>query len=232
MDREEGMDVLSRGAWLRDTPADFRDALLSICRWERLEAGALIQTGSGEDVEMTGLASGVMELRSVVGRADTPIMHFARPVFWLSFSRIISQRRSNRVEATAKTTVWLARASQAAVRKLLDERPDWWRYMLLPALFYGDIALDIAADLLMADSERRCAAVLLRLSARRFADSDDPEPVDLSITQEDLAGAANLSRSSVRTMLGRLAARGLIEQGYGGIVVRAPAALRAFVDEG
>ena len=74
--------------------------------------------------------------------------------------------------------------------------------------------------------------MLLRLSARRFADSDDPEPVDLSITQEDLAGAANLSRSSVRTMLGRLAERGLIEQGYRGIVVRAPAALRAFVDEG
>jgi len=33
-------------------------------------------------------------------------------------------------------------------------------------------------------------------------------------------------------MLGRLAERGLIEQGYGGIVVRAPKALRAFVDEG
>ena len=120
----------------------------------------------------------------------------ARLLFWLSFSRVISQRRSNRVEASAKTTVWLARASQAAVRKLLDDHPGWWRYMLQPTLFYGDIALDIAADLLIADSERRCAAVLLRLSARRFADSDDPEPVDVSITQEDLAGAANLSRSS------------------------------------
>ncbi len=54
----------------------------------------------------------------------------------------------------------------------------------------------------------------------------------LSITQDDLAGAANLSRSSVRTMLGRLAERGLIEQGYRCIVVRAPAALRAFVDGG
>ena len=108
----------------------FRDALLSICRWERLGAGALIQTGSGEDVEMRGLASGVMELRSVVGRSDMPVMHFARPVFWLSSSRIISQRRSNRIEATAKTSVWLARASQPAVRKLLDKRPDWWRYFL------------------------------------------------------------------------------------------------------
>ena len=232
MDREEGMDVLSRGGWLRDTPAEFRDALLSLCRWQRLEAGALIQTGGGENVEMTGLARGVMELRSVVGRADLPIMHFARPVFWLSFSRVISERRSNRIEATAKTAVWLARAPQAAVRKLLDDHPAWWRYMLQPALFYGDIALDIAADLLIPDSERRCAAVLLRLSARRFANSDDPAPVDVLVTQADLAGAANLSLSSVRTMLGRLAKRGLIEQSYGGVTVHAPAALRAFVEEG
>jgi hypothetical protein len=33
-------------------------------------------------------------------------------------------------------------------------------------------------------------------------------------------------------MLGRLAERGLIEQGCGGVAVRTPAALRAFVDEG
>jgi hypothetical protein len=32
-------------------------------------------------------------------------------------------------------------------------------------------------------------------------------------------------------MLQRLAARGLIEQGYRGIVVRGPAVLRAFVDQ-
>ena len=37
---------------------------------------------------------------------------------------------------------------------------------------------------------------------------------------------------SVKTLLGRLAARGLIEQGYGGVVVRAPKAMRAFVDDG
>ncbi len=232
MDREEGMDVLRRGAWLRDTPADFRDGILSLCRWERLDAGALIQTGSNEDGEMSGLASGIIELRSVIGRPDMPIMHFARPVFWLNFTRIISRHRSNRVEATAKTTVWLARAPQPAVRKLLKVRPEWWQCFLQPALFYGDIALDIAADLIIRDSERRCAAVLLRLTGRRFADPEDLEPVDVSITQDDLAGAANLSRSSVRTMLGRLAERGLIEQGYGGIVVRAPAALRAFVAEG
>ena len=232
MDREEGMDVLSRRAWLGETPADFRDAILSLCRWERLEAGALIQGGGEEDGEISGLARGIVEMRTVLGRADTPIMHYARPVYWSGLTRILSRSRRLQAEVTAKTTVWLARARYDAIRKLLRERPEWWQFIPQPTLIYTDIALTIAADLLIRDSERRCAAVLLRLSGRRLADPESPEPADVEITQDDLAAAANLSRSSVRTMLGRLAERGLIEQGYGGVVIRAPAALRAFVDEG
>jgi CRP/FNR family cyclic AMP-dependent transcriptional regulator len=231
MDREAGMDILSRGAWLRDTPVEFRGAVLSHCRWQRLDAGALIHAGGENDGELSGLASGIIELRTILGRADTPIMHFARPVFWIGYSTIASRQRTHRIEATAKTTVWLARVPGATVRKLLKEKPEWWQYFLQPAFFYFDMALNLAADLLIRDSERRCAAVLLRLSGHRFTDTEDPEPVDVSVTQDDLASAANLSRSSVRTMLQRLAARGLIEQGYRGIVVRATAGLRAFVNQ-
>ena len=232
MDREEGMDVLSRVGWLRETPADFRDAILALCRWERREAGAPIQAGGGEDGEISGLARGIVEMRTVLGRADTPIMHYARPVYWSGLTRLISRSRRLQAEVTAKTTVWLARAPHEAVRKLLRERPEWWQFIPQPTLIYTDIALSIAADLMIRDSERRCAAVLLRLSGRRLADPESPEPAEVEITQDDLAAAANLSRSSVRSMLGRLATRGLIEQGYGGIAVRQAAALRAFVEEG
>jgi Mn-dependent DtxR family transcriptional regulator len=52
------------------------------------------------------------------------------------------------------------------------------------------------------------------------------------VTQTELAGTANLSRNSVGAILQRLKARGLVEQGYRGMTLRAPAALRAFVDQG
>jgi CRP-like cAMP-binding protein len=67
---------------------------------------------------------------------------------------------------------------------------------------------------------------------KSVANPEATELVDVAIAQDDLAGAANLSRSSVTTMLGRLAERGLIEQDYRGVAVRAPVALRAFVDQG
>jgi hypothetical protein len=49
--------------------------------------------------------------------------------------------------------------------------------------------------------------------------------------RNELAGAANLSRNSVGTMLQRRATRGLVKVGNGTMVL-APAALRAFVDHG
>ncbi len=170
-------------------------------------------------------------MRTVLSRPDTPIMHFAHPVFWFGFVPIVSSR-PRPLAASAKTPVWIARIPQAEARALLAERPEWWRHLIPPSLVYGDVAVTIAADLLIRDSERRCAAVLLRLSGRRFADADDPKPAEAPITQADLAGSANLSLSSVKSMLGRLAARRLIEHGYRGIVVSALAAPRAFVDEG
>ena len=170
-------------------------------------------------------------MRTILGRADTPIMHFAHPVFWFGYVPILTGR-PRRIAASAKTSVWLARIPQTAVRALLDQRSDWWRHLMQLSIIYGDVSQSIAADLLIRDSERRCAATLLRLGGRRFAGPEDKRPAEVPVTQSDLAGAANLSRNSVGTMLQRIKERGLIEQGYRGIVVSAPAALRAFVDEG
>ena len=63
-------------------------------------------------------------------------------------------------------------------------------------IHYDGVGFRVAFDLMIGDSERRCAAVLLRLSGRSFADAEGPDEIDVPITQDDLAGAANLSRSS------------------------------------
>jgi CRP-like cAMP-binding protein len=158
-------------------------------------------------------------------------MHFVHPVFWFGYIPIIFGT-ARRLTGLAKTPVWLARIPHAAVMAALHERPKWWQHFLQPALNYGDVSSMVAADLLIRDSERRCAAVLLRLSGHRFAGPDDSEPVEVPLTQDDLAGAANLSRNSVGTILRRMEDRGLAEPGYRSISVLSPTALRAFVEQG
>jgi CRP/FNR family transcriptional regulator, cyclic AMP receptor protein len=231
MDRREGMDVLSRGGWLSATPVEFQQTILSRCDWRGLEVGAPIQAGGEEGGELIGLARGIVEMRTILGRADTPIMHFAHAVFWFGYVPILTGR-PRRIAVSARTPVWLARIPQAAVRAVLADRPDWWRHLMQLSIIYGDVSQTVAADLLIRDSERRCAAVLLRLGGHRYSGPKDKEAVDVPVTQSELAGAANLSRNSVGTMLQRLKERGLVEPGYRGMTIRVPAALRAFVDQG
>jgi hypothetical protein len=47
----------------------------------------------------------------------------------------------------------------------------------------------------------RRAAALLRLSGRRFADPENPTPVGVAITQDDLAGAAFNPSSAAKNRL-------------------------------
>ena len=231
MDREQGIALLRDGGWLTATPAEFQQAILPRCDWGCVEVGEPIQAGGEEHGELIGLAGGIVEMRTILGRADTPIMHLAYPVFWFGYVPILTGR-PRQIAASAKSLVWLARIPQATVRALLVERPEWWRHLMQLSIIYGDISQTIAADLLIRDSERRCAATLLRLGGRRFAGPEDKKPVEVPVTQEELAGATGLSRNSVGTMVQRLKARGLIEPGYRGVIVSAPAALRAFVDGG
>ena len=65
-----------------------------------------------------------------------------------------------------------------------------------------------------------------------FAGPQDASAVEASVTQDELAGAANLSRNSVGVMLRRLERRGLIRVEYGRMIVLAPRVLRAFGDQG
>ena len=230
MDREEGMEILKAGGWLHDTTVEFRKAILSGCRWEHLGAGDPVQSGGEEEGELIGLAAGIIETHTILGRADTPIMHVIHPVFWLGYLPMFSGQ-PRRLAASARTPVWIARISQTKVTALLAERPEWQAHFMRLAIVYGDVAVNVAADLLIRDSERRCAAVLLRLSGRRFAGLGDGAAVDVPVTQGELAGATNLSRNSAGTIVQKLKARGLIDLGYRGMTIRAPAALRAFVEE-
>jgi Crp-like helix-turn-helix domain len=81
----------------------------------------------------------------------------------------------------------------------------------------------------MAEVRRRAVGCVRRC---RYAGPQDVTPVEVPLTQNELAGAANLSRNSVGMMLQWLATGGLVEVGYGTMTVRTPAALRAFVDQG
>lgn len=231
MHRDTGLRILSERGWLSATPVEFRKALLSGSRWRSVDAGSVITLGGEEADDLIGLASGTVELTTVFGVADTPVMHLAHPVFWMGYGPLMNGQ-PRRVTAIAKSPVYLASIPKAGVMQSLVKRPEWWQHLCPLAIEYGDASITIASDLLIRSSDRRCAAVLLRLGGVRFSGGEEETRITVPVTQDELADAANLSRNTTGDILRKLVAIGLIETGYRGIVIRSPGKLRAFAEHG
>lgn len=225
MDRDEGQRVLASSGWLADVPAEFRDTLLPLGRWHRIEEGSYITFSGEEEEDLIGLAQGTVALTSSLGLAGTPIMHLARAPFWLGYGPLLHGTKRV-VNAEARSTVWIATFPKFKVIPLIESRPGWWRPFMKLMGIYGDLSSLMAADLLIQQSDRRCAAVLLRFGGARFGVVPSASPIKVPVTQEELAAACNLSRNSVGTILRRFIALGYVETGYGGIDILDPAGLR------
>jgi hypothetical protein len=80
---------------------------------------------------LIGLARGILKLRTALGPADTAIMHFAHPVFWLGFVPTLF-KQPRRAAASAKTQVWLLRVPKTDTQKDAQGEPQWWEFFCSP----------------------------------------------------------------------------------------------------
>jgi CRP-like cAMP-binding protein len=85
--------------------------------------------------------------------------------------------------------------------------------------------------MMIRDSNRRCAAALLNVANCRRGEPSSTPVLNAPLSQEELAAIANLSRTSISSILRDLEADGLIELGYRTVTLRDPARLRALVDD-
>lgn len=131
----------------------------------------------------------------------------------------------------ARTDVTLATISEAEVEALLAPRPEWWRHIGTLGILSANLATSIAADMMIRDSSRRCAAALLQLADCRHADQPGAQKISAPLSQEELASISDLSRTSISTILHDFETAGLITLSYRSITLNNPVRLRALVDE-
>jgi len=134
-----------------------------------------------------------------------------------------------RVTAEARTEALVAAIPLAAIHRLTDPQPEWWRHFLPLAVQFGDIDAMMAADLSLLGIERRCMAALWRLGGVRVAGPRDGAPVQPPITQKEPAAASNLSRNVVGEMRRPLVTAGLVASNHGGITILDGGRLRSQV---
>jgi CRP-like cAMP-binding protein len=222
--------VLSDHGWLSIASADFREAVLDRMTIRKLATGdALYRAGDREGALWAIITGGVQF--EIPGPQLVPgLAHVSIPGFWFGEGPLIG-REARQNDAYATEPSVFATLSLADCRAMLDEDPARWQWIALLASMNRDLAMGVAADLLLQDPRQRVIATLLRLCGWRTGLHLTPNPGPVHITQQQLGQIANLSRTVVSAALRDLEHRSLIAIGYRSLEVIDGEALKAMLTE-
>jgi CRP-like cAMP-binding protein len=218
--------------WFAESPPDFRRDFLALARPKSYAAGSMIFQAGDAGQDVFGIHSGVVTLQSRLTHPDAVLLHMMWPGEWFGTWSVLLGR-GRRISAIARTDVSLLRIPGDELRVLLRRRPQWYVELGRDAVYGTDVAMQIAADLLIPNASARCAAVLLRLAGRRWASAPDAElPVEIPASQNELAMLCNVSRNTFSRVVKDLSSRGLLTLNYRLVTLSDPARLRDIANTG
>jgi CRP/FNR family transcriptional regulator, cyclic AMP receptor protein len=205
--------VLNDRGWLALTSSDFRDAVAERLTTRKLAAGEALYRAGDREGGLWAIVEGGVQFEIPGPQLAPSLAHVAIPGYWFGEAPLIN-KVARQIDAYAAHASVFATISLADCRAILDEDPGRWQWIALLANMNRDLAIGLAADLLLQEPRHRVIAALLRLSGWRTGPHLTPSPGPVHLSQQQLGQTANLSRTVVSGILGDLERRGLIAVGY------------------
>jgi len=221
-------EVVLRRGWLSLTPASFQRDVLNRCFLVRFEAGESIYVVGDPPGGMFGLVSGGVSVSIAPGERGPYFAHFAQPGTWMGEAAAITGQ-PRRVGLSATREAELLHLPLQEIHEIVDRNPEAWRLFALITIGHLDMAIGASDDLMIRDHVKRCVAVLLRLGGCRHASPADFPPIEIDVSQEEMAVLSNVARTTAGAVLRKLEASGCIEQSYRRIRILTPDALRGML---
>jgi CRP-like cAMP-binding protein len=221
-------EVVLRRGWLSLTPASFQRDVLNRCFLVRFEAGESIYVVGDPPGGMFGLVSGGVSVSIAPGERGPYFAHFAQPGTWMGEAAAITGQ-PRRVGLSATREAELLHLPLQEIHEIVDRNPEAWRLFALITIGHLDMAIGASDDLMIRDHVKRCLAVLLRLGGCRQASPADRSPIEVDVSQEEMAVLSNVARTTAGAVLRKLEATGYLEQSYRRIRILAPDALRGML---
>lgn len=214
--------------WLSLTSPTFCEAVLQKLSIHKFDTNEPIYRHEDPAGGLWGILNGAIEAE-LPGPTGPILGHSGAPGYWFGEGPIIfpSTRRAG-VFATSPST--LAHLSIADCNSILSADPSGWHWIALLATMTTDLALRLAADLLLRDPEQRTAAMLLRLAGLRNGMFLKPHQVPIHLSHEKLGQLVNLSRNAIGPILKSFEDRGYLRVAYRTIEIQDAGALSALLD--
>lgn len=200
-------------------------SLVRLLRASTVDPGSVIVRAGEPASRVHFIRAGSVELRRRRGRRHTVIATLGEGDVLGDVAAMLG--RDHYVDAIAVDAVELLSVESGDLADLLrrDVRlANCWLSSLAERVVETHERLD---ELLAGHLDHRVAAVLLR-RARATAGDHRADRVD--VTQQQLAQLLSVQRSSINEAMRRLEVRGLVERGYGHVLIRDHAGLEQLLD--
>jgi CRP-like cAMP-binding protein len=212
--------------WLSQQPEAFRNTLLPEGRILRIERDQAVYREGDPGGSIYGVIAG--GIGAIIGPPllSPRLGHIVRPGSWFGVGPVLSGgSRSMEFRATEPSVLLMV--PFASIQRLGERDQETVRRLGALANNGFDMAVRVAAELLIPASARRVAAVLLRVAATNGLDGQATIQ-DVTLSQVQLAEMSNVSRNLVNAALRRFKARGWLQTNYGRVRIMDRAALAGF----
>jgi CRP-like cAMP-binding protein len=186
-------------------------------RWQNYTSGDGISHSDDDTGCVYCVGAGQVNFVASVGAPDIGSSYFCLPGMWWGHAPLMGSRRIGSAVAAADSICGAVPIPLLKAR--LRSHPEDWKAVAFALSGMFAHAAGAHADLLIAESDRRVAATLLRMGGRRHYIFPSVLPQSFACTQDQLAGAAALSRNTTGKVLRGLEADGLLEARYGRITI-------------
>ncbi len=217
-DRGPILEFLQQGRWFGALEPALQQLIVQRSIVVRFEPGDyLIEEGSPPKGLYAVLEGRIRATRRLAAGRDAPV-HVGGRGFWCGdYATLAGQPTIG--STIADTRVRALFLSAAGFERIVDEEPRYYRAFMALLLERYARVFGSVAELHGLPSEERLRRRLERIAALWRDDLPTRGPVDIPLSQVELAGMVGLSRQRLSTLLGRLEAQGLIEVGFRNIRV-------------
>lgn len=212
MQLDDALKIARDSPWLSRQDRRTQDLICAKMRLFNLPKGRMLFDMEDSATELYCLVSGCAVItipHPVQGVINGHVMFPGR---WFGEPAALG-RRQRIMSVFARRPAELLAISQSAIADLLKAEPQLaWVFFNLMASNVEEYLLH-AVDLLVVDPKIRLCSRLLTFGGR-LLNYLPPSPVPIPMTQEELAAASNMSRSTVYHLLSELVEQGICELGY------------------
>ncbi|MGH6782729.1 MAG: Crp/Fnr family transcriptional regulator [Sphingomonadaceae bacterium] len=216
-EQDRALRVLRAAEWLKDYPTELAQSLLAEGRLVRLSTGEWAQAEgddrSGLFVVIDGVlhsycaAPGDREVMIGLAEAGAVLGHATR---FSGGPRIVT--------AVCVEPSILLEISESALDRVAERQPEIWRAIAGFAYANMRSAVRMAAEVISLRPRERIAARLLAAAGGHHQSAPGPAPV-IRLSQELLGEMIGVTRKTVNVHLSAFERDGLIEVGYGRILL-------------